>query len=365
MSLSSWLKDVLTVVIIAFILATAISGLTDEFLFIGYVETISMEPTINAGDGYVSLPSLFTTSPSQGDLIIFESREGDADMTVHRIESVSEDGFITRGDNNIATDQEGGEPVVTPEQVVGKPVTIGGSPITIPGYAIFATTTQSWVQSIITQLGLTQNPRAQSMLVILGFGLLFMLIGIADGVRASENKTTTRTVTRPFIDSRIILLIILVIVIFPLLTASVLQFDTTETTIEVEEGGSGSQSIDPGENQTIELNVENNQFVPTAIIVDAANDEDHISPSALAIRYGQSATTEYTITAPTEEGRYVRTHTQHHYPHILPVTVISLLHGISPILALGAIITTLLMPVILCFWLFIGFRPVYLRDTRR
>lgn len=106
---------------------------------ISYVESESMEPTINVGDGYI-LHSVGTVQ--DGDIITFWSDDRNQYVT-HRIVADTNDGYITQGDNNPSTDQAGGHPPIQDEDVLGQVVSIGSTPIVIPYLGIASTTIQS------------------------------------------------------------------------------------------------------------------------------------------------------------------------------------------------------------------------------
>jgi signal peptidase I len=91
------------------ILPTAASrkGLTRGFLYSGP----SMQPTFRTGQMLYVRPDVKNVKP--GDVVVYEQADR---YIVHRVISVGEDGFITRGDNNQFADAG----LVTPAQVIGR-----------------------------------------------------------------------------------------------------------------------------------------------------------------------------------------------------------------------------------------------------
>lgn len=68
----------------------------------------------------------FSRSADVGDIIVFNLR---GSWTVHRVVAIVENGYITKGDNNVATDQqEGRASPVSKDKIAGKVLTIGDSP---------------------------------------------------------------------------------------------------------------------------------------------------------------------------------------------------------------------------------------------
>lgn len=95
---------------------------------LSYVYSDSMEPTLDTGEGYVIVA---TDDVEVGDVATFRSPERDEYVT-HRVVGRSEQGYLTKGDNNPTTDQAAGYAHVRREQFVGRVLTVGGSPLTIP-----------------------------------------------------------------------------------------------------------------------------------------------------------------------------------------------------------------------------------------
>jgi len=99
------------------------------------IRSWSMTPLMTRGDMVFLWPTGEKTEFSTGDIIVFRSaKDGIRDWTMHRIVGGdSEQGFITKGDANEWTDQEGsGYPPVQPEWIAGVVPTIGPLPLKIP-----------------------------------------------------------------------------------------------------------------------------------------------------------------------------------------------------------------------------------------
>ena len=72
-----------------------------------------MTPTFHPGQVLHINPQISGIAP--GDVIVFQKQD-DKDHAVHRVIAVTENGYITRGDNNLITDMA----PVLPDQVVGR-----------------------------------------------------------------------------------------------------------------------------------------------------------------------------------------------------------------------------------------------------
>ena len=97
--------------------------------YVGSATSDSMAPAIETGDGYV------VVRPDEvdvGDVVVFSSPERGSYVT-HRVVGETDDGFLTKGDANPATDQETGMDPVPRSAVVGEVATLGGSVLVVPG----------------------------------------------------------------------------------------------------------------------------------------------------------------------------------------------------------------------------------------
>ncbi|ADB57850.1 signal peptidase I [Archaeoglobus profundus] len=119
--------DVLTLFAVVFLLTSVVGFILDRPILLSYVTSDSMTPTLNKGDIFLINP---LSKGKPGDIAVFKMN---GHWTVHRIYAETSDGFITKGDNNVATDQQGGRNgVVKKEDVVGTVITVFGTPLKVP-----------------------------------------------------------------------------------------------------------------------------------------------------------------------------------------------------------------------------------------
>ena len=99
-----------------------------------FVETGSMSPTLEPNDGFLAVPAVIADDPEVGDVILFQSQNlGGGELTTHRVVDITEEGYITQGDANPFTDQDGDEPPVSDGQIRAVALTVGDGIVTIPG----------------------------------------------------------------------------------------------------------------------------------------------------------------------------------------------------------------------------------------
>lgn len=118
--------------VVAFLIAIPVITIwRDKPTFAVTVRTWSMEPVFTRGD-VVFLSQGNDKQLAIGDIIVFCIEK--KDWVMHRIVGgTQEEGFITKGDANERTDQEGsGYPPVLPEWIAGVVPKVGSIPLKIP-----------------------------------------------------------------------------------------------------------------------------------------------------------------------------------------------------------------------------------------
>jgi signal peptidase len=98
MSLRTVGKNVLLTFLALLLLGLFIGSILGQPVFVSYVETGSMSPTLDSGDGFVAVPTPFAGPIQKGDIIVFEAEKVQrGGLTTHRVVSETERGYITRG----------------------------------------------------------------------------------------------------------------------------------------------------------------------------------------------------------------------------------------------------------------------------
>jgi signal peptidase len=169
------------------------------------------------------------------------------------------------------------------------------------------------------------------------------------------------------IDSRLLLVGLLLVLALPLLSVSAVPSSTDELTII------SSTSPDPDDPSIIEaggyteanVTIENGQPVPMVIIVEPASEGVRVYDKVLPAASGETVKSKFRVYAPEETGPFVRSRSTSFYIQSLPPSVIAALHRLHPIIALGATIGVILGPVAIGFLLLVGNRQITLRDVSR
>jgi len=309
-------------------------------LQISYVTSDSMSPTIDTNDGYVLVPA-GTVQP--GDVITFYAEERDTYVT-HRATQETSDGIITKGDGNPSTDQASGYAPVQPSDVSGKLLTLGGSPVLIPHLgALLGAITSYWY-------------------LVVGALAAYLLIG---GAR-SDRQRTRKNVLR---SREVVLPVLILVLVSGVLFVSLGSAQQTEVYTVTEQSTSVPSTLTVGESETesISLRTTQSPFTYTVTetdgmeVVQTTSDPnvdvgDQPRPEAagwLPWLSSESSiqTVETRIPAQETTGPHATSIRVHPYPTTLPGSVITLLHGIHPLVAATVTVGAGVLPLYLVYWL--------------
>lgn len=304
-------------------------------IHVSYVYSDSMEPTLDVNDGYVVVDAPVEV----GDVAVYRSEDRDEYVT-HRIVDRTDEGFVTKGDNNQATDQATGHPYVQRDDVVGRVLTLGGKPLTIPKLGVF-----------LAALGENRLPAAAvgALLVVAS-----LLSDSGDGGDRPERSVLRLSdVTHP------LLVVGLLAAVGVLLTTAVTH---DITYVAIEGGGPGADTLAVGEPATEEvlLSLPQQSFIYRMVDTQGMQIAEHErNESAIAA----------TLRVPPQKtpGPHEASLTVYRYPAVLPRDIVRTLHSTSPVLAVSTTVGTLFAPVFLAYAvLFDGKKPLRLgRTTRR
>lgn len=175
MSLRSVAYTLLVGLVVLVAVSLAAGSVLGQPILLSYVETGSMEPTPEPGDGFVAIPAQLTGPPEEGDVVVFRAEEiQDGGLTTHRIVGETDRGYISRGDANPFTDQDNDEPPVKDAQIVAVAWAPGGEVFVVPHLGTTVQAVQGSLQWVQRNLAGALGTRA-----LLGpQGLAYLLFGI-------------------------------------------------------------------------------------------------------------------------------------------------------------------------------------------
>ncbi|WP_254762197.1 signal peptidase I [Natrinema marinum] len=345
MTATDLVKRGLGFVVALVVILLLVGQLLGQPILLGYVATGSMEPTMDAGDGFVAVPSVVSGDVEEDDVVVFQARElHDGGLTTHRVVDETDDGYVTKGDANPFTDQDGGEPPVQEGQIVAEALQIRGTVVTIPhlGSAVMA------IQGLAEQVygtvapivGVTTTATSDglgSMLVavgvaLLGFGTVFERLG-------PEHRETTRRRSRENVIAfwTALGLVLLVFVTFAT-AAMVVPSGTYEYgLVSTESPSDDPQVVAPGATAELTRTVDNAGYLPVVVVHEAESGGIATTPEWQTVGSRAGGETTVRLSAPEETGEYTRHLGEYRYLALFPPRVLVWLHGVHPLVAIAAV----------------------------
>ncbi|ELZ00932.1 peptidase S26B, signal peptidase [Natrialba chahannaoensis JCM 10990] len=339
------LQRALGFVLALLVISLLLGQLLGQPILLGYVATGSMEPAMNAGDGFIAVPSAVSGSPAEGDVVVFDAVElHGGELTTHRILEETDNGYVTAGDANPFTDQDAAEPPVNNEQIVAHALQVNGDVVTIPYLGSIIMGVQSVVETAVgtvtATVGVTAAfnvDNAGALLVgvgtaLLGFGVLLETIG-------PGKRDTRRSRSRPNMLGiwTTIGLVLLVFVTFAtasmVIPSGTIAFGVGSATTPSD----NPQVVEPGERVEIEHETENSGYLPVVVTREAGHETVTAAPEWQTVSPRSAETATFSAVAPAETGEYTRYIEEHRYLLVLPPSLLVWLHSLHPLVAIAAV----------------------------
>jgi len=343
MSLKRTLSITLQVAAVLVVASLVVGQFLGQPVLLSYVETGSMQPTLDPGDGFVAIPAQIAGGIGVGDVVTFNAQEiQGGGLTTHRVVEETERGYITRGDNNPFTDQDGGEPVVQEADIVAKALTVGGSVVVIPHLGTVAMGFQSALDSVQTWLAVTFGVRSLQGTQ----GLAYILFGLSAVAYAADwfldrgsRETRERDRSRDDGTSVFAVVGVLALVLMATATAAMVVPGGSQEygVVSAEFESENPTVIERGTSEELEYAVPNAGLVPVYAYVTPQSPGVDVDPQRLRVGSRGEASTTVTLTAPAETGYYRLFVAEHRYLAVLPPGVIDELYGVHPWAPLVAI----------------------------
>ena len=322
-----------TAALVVAVVLLVVGQLLGQPLLFGYVTTGSMEPALSPGDGFVAVPSALAGDPDPGDVVVFEAEtvQGGG-LTTHRVVDETEGGYVTKGDANPFTDQDGGEPPVTEDAIVAHALQVNGEVVAVPHLGTAATTVRAVVAAPFGALG---EEHGGTVLVFLGMAL-FVLAGLT-GERGRRSTSRSRD-RENVVAVWVVVLLAATVVTMAATAAMVVPAGTYEIEVLTTEDPSGDpQIVAPGGTATVTYETHNGGVVPTLVVTDPLDDGVTVDPGRAVLGHGDRSEVTVRIEAPETTGQVTREVRESRYLLVLPRSVLLALHSLHPWLALLAV----------------------------
>ncbi|WP_459192822.1 signal peptidase I [Halosimplex sp. J119] len=326
---------VLEAVLIVFLVAMVAGQVFGQPVLLGYVETGSMQPTLNPGEGFVAVPAAIAGDIEEGDVVTFRAKEiHGGGLTTHRIVEETDRGFVTRGDNNPFTDQDGNEPPVKRAQIVAVVWQPSGSVLAIPGVGTLVSGSETVMTAIQRQLSAALGTRS-----LLGTqGVAYLLLGVsvlayvADLCFGSDRRDRSRETRRDSgMDTRLLVGAFAVVVVLVATATMVAPSGPQEFgVVSAESESPGVRVIEAGTNESTGYKLGNGGFVPMVAYFEPQTDGVDVQPCSTVIPGRSTVNATLTLSAPPETGYYRQYLTEHRYLYVLPESMLRALYEVHP-----------------------------------
>ncbi|QGX93660.1 signal peptidase I [Haloplanus rallus] len=325
--------EVLAIVVVVALVAGQALGYP---VLLGFVETGSMEPTLNPGDGFVAIPTAIDGDVEEGDVIVFRAEQiQGGGLTTHRIVGETERGYVTRGDANPFTDQDGNEPPVKDAQIVAKAWQVGGSVVVIPhlGTAVMGlqsavTDTQRTVASVTGSRSLLGTQGLTYLLLGLSVLLYLFDLFVTDGTDRDRSRSRSRD---RGLSSRVIVAGLAALIVLTATASMVVPAGTQEFGVVSADFDSKNPTIiRQGTAESLTYRVPNAGVVPVVVYLTPASEGVETTPERLRVPGRSSANATLTLSAPPETGYYRRYVSEYRYLAVLPPSVIDACYRVHP-----------------------------------
>ncbi len=356
--------------VLGWVASVAVAGVAVAFLFgivlgqplgLAFVETGSMAPTMEPGDGFVALPPVFLGGVDEGDVVTFDAQniEGGR-LTTHRVVGETSEGYITRGDANPFTDQQGTEPPVPRDRIVAEALQIGGSVVVIPNLGSGVEAARGVFAAVGDLVGLGADQVVAFVLVALLVAYLLDEGGAAGG-RRTERSTRRATGFSGLLFVGGAVALVLFSATLSMTAASgvmAVPYDSVDPT------GADRGGIPAGTTANTSIELRNGGIVPMTAVLNTPNSNADLATERVALGPRGNRSVNLSITAPPTPGEYEVTVERRQYLAVLPGWLLAELSGINHWLAVLVIDLLLASVVGLVGARLVGFGRVRLRSGR-
>jgi signal peptidase len=324
------------ILVLCVVIALFVGSVLGQPVLLGYVATDSMQPVLDPGDGFIAIPSALAGDVHVGDVIVYDAEEiHGGGLVTHRVVGITEEGYITKGDNNPVSDQDGKEPPVKDIQIVAEALQIGGHVVVIPHLGTTVTIVRDMLSTV--QHWLADLLGTRSLLGVRGFAYLFftvtVLIYAVDSLRGDDRqRKRSRTRQRDTeMDTRLIVgafaaLLVLGATVAMVAPAGPQQFGIVSTEFQ----SSRPNVIPTGESKSQIYTIPNSGFVPVYVFLEPASEGITVYPHEMIVQSHNAVNATVTLSAPPQTGYYRRFLVTHRYLAMLPVSTIRTLYHLHP-----------------------------------
>lgn len=333
------------VVLVILVLFLILGQVLNQPILLGFVETGSMQPEMQPGDGFIAVPPAIAGPIEPGDVVVYRPETLEHERVTHRVVGETDQGYITKGDANPFTDQDGGERPVKPPQIEAKALQINGDIVVIPYLGTAVQSTRNalfFVQSHVTTLFRTGLFIGSTGLAYLFFVFSLVWYGIGYWRESSSKHRTKEQTHETGLDVHLIMLAFAGLLVIAATASMVLPAGPhTYGVVSTEVDSPSPQIILTGQSETTEYEIRNSGYLPIMAIIEEGDDGIDVQPTEHVVDRRSQEYATVTLSAPPETGYYRRFLIEHRYLAILPKSTIRALyqfHPWAPIVVIDALI---------------------------
>jgi len=322
--------------IINFVITIVYKDNESKPISLWYVYSESMEPTIKTNDGFILIRS---KTYEIGDIITFKPKVLEQPYVTHRIIDITSGGeYITKGDNNIMTDQQGGEPPLQHDQVIGKALCISDKPIILPKLGLVSQRIQKL--NIFTIISV--------IIVIYALGFVLDMLFNRKNKRKNKKKKICLLDIAPFFDPVLFLICILVITNTLIIGQTIRSWKTEEISYVVV-SRKGLPNPVPREKFERAKSLKNSTIIPYYTFLEPIDSNMTIEPRIFLMNPKENIDYLVSITAPEELGYYVQKIDIKTYPKLISQKLLEQLYSKNPYIPLIIIFSPgIILVIVLC-----------------
>lgn len=331
--------EILVVVVVGALLLGSLLG---QPVLVGFVESGSMAPALEPGDGFIAVPSSVAGPVEVGDVVVYRAEElHDGGLVTHRVVGTTDSGYLTKGDANPAIDQDGDESPVHDAQIVAVALKVDGRVVVVPGVGIVVAGVRNAV--VAFQERLTRYLGTDALLGPRGLGVILTAIGLLAYLletyrERSKGQYRRRTDRDRGIDAHTIVAILTVGLVAVSTVGMVAPSGTQQIDIlSAEFEPTQPTSVPVGESKDVSYTVPNDGLVPVVVFLEPASSGIDIRPRRVVVPSRGRVDATVTLSAPETTGAYRRFLTRHRYFAVLPTWLIADLYRIHPWVPIVAI----------------------------
>jgi signal peptidase len=336
--MSGLIKRSLGLVLFVCVVSLVVGSALGQPILLSYVETDSMQPTLNPGDGFLAVPNTIAGPVKEGDIVVYRAEElHGGDLTTHRVMGKTDRGYITKGDANAFTDQDRkNEPPVKDAQIVAQAFQVGEHVVVIPhlGDAVSAIgdAIRAVQRTVAKLFGTDVFLGAQGLAYLLFAGsILYYVVSEIRRRNTRNRETNPRRTKETGLDVRLVVGAFTLMLVAGATAPMVIPAGTQKYDVVSADFDSDRPTVVPkGETRSLKRSLTNSGTIPVVVYLNPVSEGVDVQPRRAKIGGGDRINATVTLQAPPEIGYYRRYITEHRYLAILPAPLIDALYRIHP-----------------------------------